>query len=169
MRKLLALLLMLCALPAMSAEVRDPENHFFQPKLGDFKAELDTARAQGKKGIFVFFEMDACPFCARMKATILNQVDVQEAYSAQFLNFSVDVNGDVPMTDFLGRETTEKHFAFENRARATPTMVFFDLTGKPVARYIGPSKDKAEFMLLGRYVSSGAYAAGPFIKYKQAQ
>lgn len=168
MRSFLLAVVILFALPAW-AETRDPGTQFFQPKFGDFQAELATAKQQGKKGVFLFFEMDDCPFCARMKATILNQSDVQEAYRAQFLIYPVDVNGDTPMIDFQGKETTEKAFAFANRVRATPTLLFFDLDGKLVARFTGPTRDKAEFLLLGKYVADGAYASQPFAKYKQGQ
>jgi thioredoxin-related protein len=151
------------------AETRDPASHFFQPKFGDFHAELDAAKQQGKKGILLFFEMDDCPFCERMKSTILNQADVQDVYRSHFLLYPVDVNGDTQITDFQGRSTTEKAFAFAHRVRATPTLLFFDLDGKLVARHTGPTKDKAEFLLLGRYVAEGAYATQPFTQYKQGR
>ena len=168
MRQLFIAFFMLFA-ASVHAETRDPGSYFFQPKFGDFKAELQTAREQGKKGIFLFFEMDDCPFCARMKSTILNQADVQDAYRAKFLLYPIDVNGDTQMTDFQGKQTTEKAFAFANRVRATPTMLFFDLDGKLVTRYTGPTADKAEFLLLGKYVADGAYATEPFTKYKQGK
>jgi thioredoxin-related protein len=168
MRQLLFAFFLLFA-GAVHAETRDPTNHFFQPKFGDFQAELDAAKQQGKKGIFLFFEMDECPFCERMKTTILNQPDVQDAYREKFLVYSIDVNGDTEMTDFQGKHQTEKAFAFANRVRATPTLLFFDLDGKLVARHTGPTKDKAELLLLGRYVAEGAYASQPFTKYKQGK
>jgi thioredoxin-related protein len=168
MRQLLIALLVLLAGPTW-AETRDPLNHFFQPKFGDFQAELKTARQQGKNGIFLFFEMDDCPFCERMKTTILNQSDVQDAYRAQFLVYSIDVNGGTLMTDFQGKELTEKAFAFAHRVRATPTLLFFDLDGKLITRHTGPTKDKTEFLLLGKYVTEGAYASQPFTKYKQGK
>ena len=168
MRQLLLALLFLFAAPAW-AETRDPVNHFFQPKFGDLRADLAEAKKQGKKGVFLFFEMDECPFCDRMKSTILNQADVQDAYRSQFLVYPIDVNGDTGMTDFQGKDTTEKDFAFAHRVRATPTLLFFDLDGKLVARHTGPTKDKAEFLLLGKYVSEGAYASQPFTKYKQGK
>jgi hypothetical protein len=37
-----------------------------------------------------------------------------------------------------------------------------------VTRHTGPTKDKAEFLLLGKYVAEGSYASMPFIKYKQS-
>jgi thioredoxin-related protein len=168
MRQLFIACLMWLALPAW-AETRDPVTHFFQPKFGDFKAELATAKQQGKKGIFLFFEMDDCPFCERMKTTILNQAEVQDAYRAQFLVYSIDVNGDTQMADFQGNDTTEKAFALAHRVRATPTLLFFDLDGKLVARHTGPTKDKAEFLLLGQYVVDGTYATQPFVLFKKAR
>jgi thioredoxin-related protein len=168
MRQLFIAFLVLMAGSAW-AETRDPVNHFFQPKFGDFQAELDTAKQQGKKGIFLFFEMDDCPFCERMKTTILNQADVQDAFRTQFLVYSIDVNGDTQMTDFQGKAQTEKDFAFTHRVRATPTMLFFDLDGKLVTRHTGPTKNKAEFLLLGKFVADGAYATQSFSKYKQGK
>jgi thioredoxin-related protein len=149
------------------AETRDPGTYFFNSKLGDFQAELATARQDGKTAVMLFFEMDDCPFCARMKAAILNQSDVQDYYRKHFLIFPLDTKGDVPMTDFNGRETREKDFAFENRVRATPVIAFFDLDGKLIVRHTGPTKDKDEFLLLGRYVVEGAYRQMPFVRYKQ--
>jgi len=168
MRQLFIAFLMVFAVSAQ-AETRDPLSYFFQPKFADFHAELQTAREQGKKGIFLFFEMDDCPFCERMRSTILNQSDVQDAYRAKFLLYPIDVNGDTQMTDFQGKQTTEKAFALANRVRATPTMLFIDLDGKLVTRYVGPTKDKAEFLLLGKYVAEGSYASEPFTKYKQGK
>jgi thioredoxin-related protein len=168
MRPLLIALFLLLSAPAW-AETRDPMTHFFQPKFGDLQADLQEAKKQGKKGIFLFFEMDECPWCERMKTTILNQSEVQDDFRAKFLLYPIDVNGDTELTDFQGKPTTEKAFALGHRVRATPVMMFFDLDGKLLARHIGPVKDKAEFLLLGRYVSEGAYASQPFIKYKQGK
>jgi thioredoxin-related protein len=168
MRQLLIALLLLIAAPAW-AETRDPASHFFQAKFGDLQADLQEARKQGKQGVFLFFEMDDCPFCERMKTTILNQSDAQDAYRADFLVYSIDVNGDTQMTDFAGKDTTEKAFALAHRVRATPALLFFDLDGKLVARHTGPTKDKAEFLLLARYVAEGAYTDQPFSKYKQGK
>jgi len=154
------------ALPAM-AEVRDPHTHFFMSKMGDFKDELATARTEGKQGVLIMFEMDECPFCSRMKATILNQGAVQDYYRQHFLIYPVDVKGDTPMVDFKGKETTEKAFALEQRARATPTFIFFDLDGNVMTRYTGTTQTTEEFLLLGRYVVEGAYKTAPFNVYKR--
>lgn len=151
------------------AEIRSVETHFFQSKLGDFQAELENVKKENKKGIFLFFEMDDCPWCARMKANILNQSVVQDFYRSNFLVYSLDVKGDVPMIDFNGKPTTEKAFALENRVRATPTLLFVDSTGKILTRFTGPTRNVDEMLLLGRYVIDDSYKQMPFTKYKQAK
>lgn len=149
------------------AEVRDPHSHFFMPMLGDFKEELDVARSEGKQGVLIMFEMEDCPFCYRMKRTVLNQSQVQDWYRKHFLIYAMDVKGDASITDFKGRDTTEKAFALENRARATPTFVFFDLEGNAVTRFTGATQTVDEFLLLGKYVVDGVYKTMPFNVYKR--
>ena len=72
MMRWLMMVLVLIALPA-TAEIRDSHTHFFMAKMGDFKDELSVAKSEGKQGVLIMFEMDECPFCARMKGSILNQ------------------------------------------------------------------------------------------------
>lgn len=149
------------------SETRDVHQFFFDQKLGDFKAELANAKKEGKKGILLMFEMDECPWCHRMKTTILNQSEVQDYYKKYFLVFSVDTKGDTVMIDFKGRETTEKKFSEENRVRATPVFGFIDLEGNMIHRLTGVTRDADEFLLLGRYVVEGAYKTQSFSAYKQ--
>ncbi|MEO1767054.1 thioredoxin family protein [Thiobacter aerophilum] len=151
---------------ATLAEKRDVNQYFFDQKLGDFKAELATARAEGKKGILLMFEQEDCPWCHRMKETILNQSEVQDYFKKHFLIYSIDIKNELAMVDFKGKQTTEKAFAAENRVRATPVFLFFDLDGNPMYRFTGVAKDPKEFLLLGRYVVEGLYKTTPFNVYK---
>jgi len=150
-------------------ESRDPYTYFFEQSLGDFTEDLQFAREQGKKAILIMFEMDECPFCHRMKKTVLNRPDVQDFYKANFYSLPVDIEGDIEITDFQGKVTTMKAFAAKNRVRATPVFAFFDLQGRPIkrARYTGATRDAEEFLLLGQYVNSGAYQKTSFTRYKR--
>lgn len=164
----LGLLIGCWSAPSVLAETRDPYGHFFMPRMGDFKEELATARREGKLAILIMFEMDDCPFCERMKANVLNQRPVQEYFRQHFLLFDINVKGDAPIVDFKGKDTTEKAFALEQRARATPVFIFYDLEGNPLARYTGATQSVEEFLLLGRYVVEGAYKASvPFNVYRK--
>lgn len=151
---------------------RDPREYFFDESFYDFSEELEIAKEEGKKAIMVMFEMDECPFCHYMKTTILNQPDVQRYFKENFKIFSIDVEGDVEMTNFKGQATTMKQFAEKQyRVRATPVFAFFDLNGKYIkrARFTGKTRDKAEFMLLGQFVVDGLYEKTSFTRYKRSQ
>ena len=166
-RLLIAGFLFLFSMNACIAETRDAHQYFFDSKMGDFKSELANAKKEGKKGILLMYELDDCPFCFRMKQTILNQSEVQDYYHQHFLIFPVDIKGDVAMVDFKGKATTEKAFGLEQRIYGTPVFDFFDLEGNQLVRFPGAAKDVNEFMLLGRYVVEGAYKTMPFVKFKR--
>jgi len=152
-------LLMLWLLPGLlhATTPRDPYQYFFEASLGDLTEELEIARENGKQGIFVFFEMDECPFCHRMKQTVLNQPDVQEFFGAHFRSLSIDIEGDIEIVDFAGNTTTQKEFARANRVRATPLLAFFDLQGELLFKYVGAPSGKQEFMWMGEYVTEQVY------------
>ncbi len=166
-----SVLAILCLIPllASAAAGRDPYTYFFNETFGNFAEELQQARQQGKQGVLVFYEMDECPFCHFMKQNVLNQPEVQEFYRAHFLNFAVDIEGDLEVTDFAGHHTTQKEMAKVARVRATPVIAFYDLNGKEIYRYTGRTADAAEFLLLGKYVAEGVYRQEPFVKYKRGQ
>jgi len=153
---------------AYAAGGRDPYVYFFDETWGDFAEEVSKAKQAGKAGILLFFEMDECPFCHRMKRTVLNQPAVQAYFKQHFLNFSVDIEGDVEIVDFNGQSRTQKEFSFNvNRVRATPVFAFYDLTGKQIVRYTGATSSIEEFMWLGEFVTSGEYKNMRFTKYKR--
>lgn len=160
LRRLLLLVLVGC-LPAVAAET----DKFFDPSLGDFPAEVAAARKAGKQGILLMFEVDGCPFCRKMRQQVLSRDEVQAYFRRHFSIFSVDVLGDQPLTDFGGREITEKKWARELRVRATPTFIFLDLDGRELARYTGATKDAQEFMQLGRYVVEGHHRQHSFEQF----
>jgi len=166
------LMLSVASVSAADSAPRDAQQYFFDESFWDLTEELETAREEGKKGILIMFEMDECPFCHRMKMTILNQPDVQDYFKQHFKILPIDIEGDVEMVNFRGEDTIMKDFAFkEYRVRATPVFAFFDLDGKYIkrARFTGAASGKEEFMLLGRYVVEKHYEKQPFARFKRAQ
>lgn len=162
------LLLLLCIQSAWAAGGRDPYVHFFDETWGNFQEEIERAKEEGKKGLLIFFEMDECPFCHRMKETVLNQPEVQAYFKKHFLNISVDIEGDVEITNFKGELMKQKDFAFKvNRVRATPVFAFYDLQGKQIVRYTGATNGVQEFLWLGEFVVQGGYEKMRFAKYKR--
>lgn len=170
MRRLLMVLCLFSLLPvtaATAATGRDPLTFFFNETFGNFAEELAQAGDQGKKGVLVFYEMDECPFCHFMKQNVLNQPAVQDYYREHFLNFMVDIGGDIEITDFAGKQTTQKDFAKVARVRATPVIAFYDLSGKEVFRHTGRTSGVDEFLLMGKFIAEGMYKTQKFTVYKR--
>lgn len=163
----LALLTGMAVSGVAAGETRDPAR-FFHDTFGDLPEELALARDEGKRGILIFFEMDECPFCHRMKQTVLNQARVQDWFRARFLIFAVDTEGDTEVRAFNGETMAAKDFAFKvNRVRATPVFAFYDLEGNRVVRYTGATKNAEEFLLLGEFVVDGHYKTTNFTRFKR--
>jgi len=156
------LLLALVPLPATAAD----SDHFFDLNTGDLNAELADTRAEGKKALLVFFEQEGCPGCRHMKQNVFNRKDVQDFYRRNFTSLAVDIHGSVPLKDLAGRELSEKGYAQAVKVRATPTFVFYDLTGAEIVRIVGPLQTAEEFLLLGQFVASGAYKTRSFAQYR---
>ena len=108
-----------------SAAVRAAEaDKLFDQSLGDFRVELESAKKSGKRGLMLMFEAEGCPYCLKMRETVLNQPEVQAYFRRHFLVFSIDMLGDVEIQDTAGRSFREKTYAQELRIRGTPTFMF---------------------------------------------
>lgn len=152
---------------AALAQTRDAMTHFFDQAFGNLQDEAKTARDEGKVGVVVMFTQADCPWCDKMRENVLNQVAVQDYFHKHFRILHVDIKGDNPLTDFSGKETTEKDFAFSHRVRATPVFAFFGTDGKLLTKYTGAAKDAQEFTWLGEFVVDGAYKTKKFTAYKR--
>lgn len=161
---LLSLLMLVFSLNAYAA---DP---FFDESFGNYQEDLQTAKEDGKKGIFVFFHMEECPFCHRMRTTILQEKDVIKRFRDNFLTYMHDIEGSNEVVSFKGKSMTSQDMAEKVfRVRATPVMIIFDLQGNPIVRYTGPTRTKEEFMWIADYVLDGSYEKQSFTAYKRAR
>jgi thioredoxin-related protein len=163
MIRLLALLFAFALAPALAAE---PWERFFTKGLGDFREELADARAAGRKGVVFIYQMEGCEYCDRMKARVLSRPDVQSWFGKRFAAYSIDILGSTEMTDFAGRKHTEKGYAREALVQGMPTLDFFDLEGRLIARVPGEIPDSRTFIALGDWIASGAHAKESFDQFR---
>lgn len=168
-----ALLLLTTTAPVPAASEtavapRDAMTHFFEQSFGNLKEELDGALAEGKVGLFIMFDDEDCPWCAKMKASIMNQPKVQDYYRKHFRVLHLDKNGSTPVTDFAGRDMPVKDLAFKAyNVRATPVFVFVGPKGETLLRTVGANMTLEEFLWLGEFVETGAYKSKNFTVYKR--
>ena len=166
---LLSLVLIVAAVAKNDAAApRDPSAYFFQDSFGDLAEEAETAEASGLFGVMIMFETADCPWCLRMKETVLNNIEVQRYYRRYFRVLVLNAEGDAPMSDFQGKEMTEKEFALEaHRVRATSLFAFFDTRGRLLLKYTGTTRNTQEFLWLGEFVVDGHYLNARFSQYKR--
>lgn len=151
---------------AAYGETRDPDRYFLQPLLGDLRADLEVARAEGKTGVLLMFEMEDCPHCKRMKATVLNRPEVQDYFRQHFLIYPIDTLGALPLVDFNGRELTERAYTRAQGVRGTPAFLFFDLDGNRLFGLAGAIASVRDFLALGQYVVDGEFQRMSFQAYR---
>ena len=147
---------------------RDATRHFFVPTFGDYRADLEDARKEGKLGLVAMFHWEDCPYCVRMKRDVLSREAVQQWYRARYLPIAVDTRGSIQVVDFEGRRMSERRFADEAGVKVTPTFIFYDLDGRPLYRHRGEIRDPGTFIRLGKFVAEGHYKTQSFDAYLKA-
>jgi len=142
---------------ATDKESRDPREFFFTQSFGDLPEELQTAEEEGKQGMLLFFEAEACPYCSAMLKQVFAQKNVQDWYRERFLSIAVDIHGDVEIKDFDGITLPSKVFSKHRKVFMTPVMSFIDLKGIEIYRHSGMVKTPEEFLLIGEYIAGNHY------------
>jgi len=166
---LLGLLLVAHSLVPASAETILPsEVSFFEETFGDMPDELSTMDDENKKALLIMFGTDDCPWCTRMKQTVLNRQSVQDYFKEHFRIIYLNAEGGAPIVDFDGQDTSETKFALKLlRVRATPVFAFFNADGELLTKYTGTTKNADDFLMLGEYVVGDHYKQGKFSKYRR--
>ena len=150
--------------------IRDPGQFFFHQSFGDLREELSAAKQEGQAVLMLMFENEDCPWCRKVRATMLNRSSVQDHFRKHFRILSIDTEGDTQVIGFDGKEISEKDFSLKLfRVRATPTFIFFDLEGKQLTKYIGSPRNIDELMWLSEFVLDGHYKNTNFDKYKRSK
>jgi len=129
-----------------------------EPLDYDIPAEAADAADNGKN-LVVMFGQNGCPYCDKMRKRVFPHPKVAAQYDAHFVMFEINIKGSLDVVSHKGETMTEKEYALEMRARATPLFVFYGKDGQDVLRLTG-YQEPGIFMTAGRYVTSEAYKDG---------
>ncbi|MBI2311163.1 MAG: thioredoxin fold domain-containing protein [Betaproteobacteria bacterium] len=154
---------------AQAGEPRGKPADGFFPAAADLQSALAQAKRSGKAGVAVLFEASGCAECARLRATTLTDAGLRRYYRRHFVALSLLADEPTALRDFEGWITTQAGFARAERVMATPTLVFYDLEGVPVARQVGSALPTEEWLRLGRYVREAGYEQAPFSGWRPAE
>ncbi len=151
----------------LSCALQADELTFFTGNSSNLNQESHLATEQNRKGLLIFYSTPTCPFCHRMKKTVLNQPEVQHFFKTNFHTIELDILAEQPIYNFSNNQTTPKGFAKDNHIRVTPTLIFYDLKGERLFKQVGIIADPQEFIWLGKYVLEEGYSHESFSQYKR--
>ncbi len=157
---LMLLFFMLPLSAGIAAEASDYENPGYHEKPAWFKNSFMDIRediadaAQAGKRVILYFYQDGCPYCAKLLDVNFAQREIAGNTQKYFDVIAINMWGALEVTDFNGKETTEKDFASGLKVMYTPTLLFLDEQGKVILRlngYYPPHKFSAVIDYVGQH------------------
>jgi thioredoxin-related protein len=136
---LLRAALLLMALDVLAAE---PSPHaielppVFRDTFLDIRGDIRDAAREGKR-LMLYFGQDGCPYCRRLMQDNLRQKDIADRVARNLYPVALNIWGDREVTWLDGTVTTEKALAARLQVQFTPTLLFFDESGRVIARING--------------------------------
>ena len=149
--KLIYLMILFTVLPWLNSALAAQGAHvvyptWFKESLYDLQGDLQDARAAGKKGIMVFYSMQTCSYCLAILEKAFKEKDIAQRLSQNYDVIGLDVFSDNELVDPRGKSHWTKEFAVVEKAKFTPTMIFYGEGGAIQLRLVGyqsPEKMRA--------------------------
>jgi len=110
---------------------------WFKESFLDLRDDLREAQAADKRGVIVFFSQKNCQHCQAFLDTTLKEPDIVERVQKKYDVIGLDIFNDVEVTDIDNTKKPIKEFAETEKARFTPTLVFFGVEKKRLVRIVG--------------------------------
>ena len=130
--------------------------------------DLAALASGSDKPLAVYFESQDCDECSILHERILTDQATRKLV-LQADNVQLDVTSDRPLTTPAGKTTTARQWAQDLGIAYTPSVVFFDRSGKEVMR-IGAFIKTFHFQSVYAYVLEKAYLSEPeFQRYISAR
>jgi thioredoxin-related protein len=144
----------------------EPLSHpdWFKLSFLDLDEDLREVVAAGKRGLMIYFGQKDCAYCKALLETNFGKPDIETYTRRHFDVIGIDIHGDRSVTDFDGAEGSERWYAARLGVNFTPTLMFYDTTGKLVLRlpgYYPPYQFRAAL----EYVADGHHRSESFRTY----
>ncbi len=144
---------------------------WFQLTFLNLPDDLDSALEKDKIGLIVYFGQVHCAYCDALKKVVFARDDIKQYMSRYFDVVAVDVWGELPVTTMTGEKTTELEFANTEKTNFTPSLIFYDQTGKETLRlrgYYPPYVFRAALdFVVGRSYLEGSFESYMNQKFNQ--
>jgi len=110
---------------------------FHDSDFMNYQEDLSEAVEEGKKGAFLLFTTQGCPYCDKFIKLSLGDADIAQQLQKEFMPTGLEIFNDVEMVNFSGEEMVAKDFAKQAGVQFTPTLIFYNQEGKQVFKAIG--------------------------------
>ena len=137
---------------------------WFKLSMGDLNDDIKEAAAAGKAGIMVYFGQKRCAYCEQFLKENIGAPDIEHYIREHFDIIPIDIWGIEDIIDTNGESYSERELSLRYKTNFTPSLVFYDTSGKPVFRlrgYYPPYKFRAAL----QYVTEGFYKDETFKEY----
>ena len=91
-----------------------------------------TSSVRERVPILLFFDRGDCPYCERALREYLVPMSRDEKWRERAIYRQIEVDRELPLTDFDGTPTTHRAFAARYRAALTPTVMIVDGRGEKI-------------------------------------
>ncbi len=98
----------------------------------DLAADARDMRARGTVMLVLYSQAD-CPWCERARREVLLPLQRDPAARRRVVLREIALDDDAPLTDFAGRNTSQRAFARSEGARFTPTLMVYGPDGLRLA------------------------------------
>jgi thioredoxin-related protein len=138
--------------------------------------DLEAAYKEGKRFV-IMWALKGCPYCKETHFVNFARSDISDYIKANFEILQLNIIGSRPVTDFDGKQLSEKELARKYGVRFTPTFQFFperagslkalEPAKREVTRLPGYMRPD-DFLAMFRYVREKAYESKSFRDFVKA-
>ena len=126
---------------------------WFKTSFLNLSDDIAEAKTHGKR-VMLLFTQENCPYCNALVERNLAQKDIEDVMRKNFDVIAVNMWGDRELTGLDGKTYNEKSFAASQKVQFTPTILFFDESGKMILRlngYLPPPKFKTALEFIAQH------------------
>lgn len=124
---------------------------WFKMSFLDLREDIKEAASHGKR-VMIYFHQRGCPYCAELINNNYSQKNIVDYTKKHFDVIHINMWGDQDVTGVDGKTMPEKEFAASQKVWFTPTIVFYDESGK-VAFRVNGYYPPGQFMAALKYVA----------------
>lgn len=118
--------------------------------------EAQELAKEDQKKVLIYVNARWCGYCKKMEKEVFALESVQKMTDEYFHPVWIDVDEEEKFVTFNNRKLSQSQFAGALQANSTPTFVFFDENGNPIAAQPGYLPEDIYLTIL-KYVGTSAY------------